>query len=309
MDRQVAVTNNAVAVREDRAIAAPHGFTREQVELIKRTVAKDATDDELQMFLTRCDRMGLDPFTGQIYFIKRKGKGTIQVGIDGYRLTADRTGKYAGNDDPIFDGGEEDGHPRMAHVTVWKLVGGVRCSFTATARWKEYLPGEEQGFMWRRMPHVMLGKCAEALALRKAFPAELSGTYVDAEMDQADTPPPSQPQPEPARPPQVLGPVRPHYEPPRPAVQPAESVGPNQQYLANRDLLEEAPTLDDLSGEYKRVMEDYRQGKMTEQAYRSLYDVKEARKLQLLPPFNVDPTTGEMSGSEAVAEGFVEKEF
>jgi phage recombination protein Bet len=135
----------------------------------------------LALFLHQCKRTGLDPLARQIYCIKRGGKATIQTGIDGYRLIADRTGVYAGNDDPRFEG-DEDGHPLKATVTVWKLVGGQRCGFTATARWSEY---KAEGPMWGRMPYLMLGKVAEALALRKAFPADLSGLYTDEEMDQA----------------------------------------------------------------------------------------------------------------------------
>jgi hypothetical protein len=70
-------------------------------------------------------------------------------------------------------------------VTVWKILSGVRCPFTATAHWAEYYPGDAQGWAWKKMPHVMLGKCAEALALRKAFPAELSGVYTFEEMEQS----------------------------------------------------------------------------------------------------------------------------
>ena len=98
---------------------------------------------------------------------------------------ADRTGKYAGNDEPVFDGriGE---YPAKATVTVWKIVGGVRCNFSASAYWQEYYPGDIKGFQWRKMPHVMLAKCAEAAALRKAFPADLSGVYTHDEMEQAN---------------------------------------------------------------------------------------------------------------------------
>jgi len=163
-------------------------FTREQVELVKRTVAVGATDDELALFLHTCKRTGLDPMAKQIHFVKRNSKSgpkvAFQTAIDGYRLVADRTGKYAGNDDPVFV--EKDGKPVSATVTVYKLINGERIAFGATARWSEYFPGEDQGFMWRKMPYLMLGKCAEGLALRKAFPAELGGVYTDDEMQQAD---------------------------------------------------------------------------------------------------------------------------
>lgn len=178
---------NAVVPIQSRQVQERE-FTREQVDLIKRTVANGATDDELALFLQQCRRTGLDPFAKQIYCIVRgKGDGrraTIQTGIDGYRLIADRSGLYAGNDDAVF---EEDagGKPLKATVTVWKIVGGQRCPFTATARLSEYKPSSYAG-LWDTMPHVMLAKCAEALALRKAFPAELSGIYTAEEMQQAD---------------------------------------------------------------------------------------------------------------------------
>jgi len=86
-------------------------------------------------------------------------------------------------------------------VIVRKLVHGQVVDFPATARWAEYVQtkaeyknGSATGVqivsdMWAKMPHTMLGKCAEALALRKAFPAELSGVYSDIEMQQADSEP------------------------------------------------------------------------------------------------------------------------
>ena len=161
-----------------------NNITPAQVDLIKSQIAKGATDDELKLFLHVADKSGLDPLSRQIYFIKRSGKMTIQTGIDGFRAVADRTGQYVGSSDPVF---EENGEiPSKATVTVNKVVGGIVGNFTATARWEEYYPGKSQGFMWDKMPHTMLGKCAEALALRKAFPAQLSGLYTDHEMDQAN---------------------------------------------------------------------------------------------------------------------------
>ncbi len=170
----------------------PVDFDRETIDLIKQTVAIGVSDVELQLFLYTARRTGLDPLARQIYAIKRKTrdgyKMVIQTGIDGYRVIAHRTGQCAGIDDPTFT---EDGnvHPVAAHVTVWRMVQGVRCPFSATARWKEYAPSGNDAWMWDKMPYNQNGKCAEALALRKAFPAELSGLYTDDEMAQADNPP------------------------------------------------------------------------------------------------------------------------
>jgi len=179
----------------DAAPPAPLQFTPEKIELLKRTICKDSTDDELEMFLYVAQRCGLDPFLRQIHAVKRwdskqkRNVMSIQTGIDGYRLLADRTGRYAGNDEPIFSHTEIGKPPATATVTVYKVVAGVRCPFTATARWDEYKQTKKGGgltFMWVKMPHLMLSKCAEALALRKAFPAELSGIYTNTEMMQAD---------------------------------------------------------------------------------------------------------------------------
>jgi phage recombination protein Bet len=159
-------------------------FTDDHVALIKKTIAPTATNDELQIFLHQCKKTGLDPLAKQIYFNKYNGKMTVIVGIDGYRLIAERTGAYAGSDDAIFEETLER-WPTKASVTIYKLVGGIRCPFTASARWDQYYPGKLKGFMWDKMPHAMLAKCAEGLALRKAFPSELSGTYTKEEMEQA----------------------------------------------------------------------------------------------------------------------------
>lgn len=179
---------------------AVRAYTQEQIDLIKRTVAKGATDDELSMFMAVAKRAQLDPFLKQIHFVKRKQKdasgswvevGTIQIAIDGYRAIAERTGTLAGIDDAAFD--SEDGdHPGKATVSVYRIVGGMRVPFTASARWSEYAATSKDGSpqpMWRKMPYLMLAKCAEALALRKAFPNDLSGLYTHEEMQQADLEP------------------------------------------------------------------------------------------------------------------------
>lgn len=165
-------------------------WSEENIMLIKNQICPTLSKDEFDVFCYAAKRLGLDPILKQIHAVKRKNKTTgketmaIQVGIDGYRLTADRTGLYAGSDDAIFDNEQE---PNKATITVYKMVQGSRCPFTATARWSEYSPEQgSQAFMWKKMPCTMLAKVAEALALRKAFPAELSGVYTDDEMAQAD---------------------------------------------------------------------------------------------------------------------------
>ena len=177
------MSQTAEILRIAPAVEAPEWESK--IDLIRRTVAAGASADELELFFHQARRSGLDPLAKQIYFVKRQGKGVVQVGIDGLRLIADRTGLYAGSDDAQFSGNTSGGYPDAAKVTVYKMVQGQRCAFSATARWDEYYPGDSQGFQWKRMPHAMLAKCSEALALRKAFPADMSGLYVHEEMDQA----------------------------------------------------------------------------------------------------------------------------
>ena len=161
-------------------------FNDDQVKLIKSTIAKGATDDELQLFLYQAQKTGLDPLAKQIHFVKRAGQMTIQTAIDGFRAIAARTGQHAGTSDGIFEVQKGIDRPSKATVVVKKIVQGIVSEFSATARWDEYFPGEKQGFMWKKMPYTMLEKCAEAKALRKAFPEDLSGIYTNDEMQQAD---------------------------------------------------------------------------------------------------------------------------
>lgn len=180
--------------KEIAAQSKQPAYTQEQLALIKRTVAVGATNDELMMFLHVAKKSKLDPFLRQIHFVKRAGKGTIQVGIDGYRAIADRTGQYAGNSEPAYEYEMSDplGGPKRltkATVTVYRFVNGQKCEFTGSALWDEYKPGDGQDFMWKKMPHVMLGKVAETIALRKAFPNDLAGLYTQEEMAQSNEQP------------------------------------------------------------------------------------------------------------------------
>lgn len=161
--------------------------TSDELALIRRTVAAGATDDELQLYLYDCARQSVHPLDKLLHFTKRGGKYTPITSIDLMRTRAHDTGECAGIDDAAFEIVGQ-GPPAAASVTVYRLVQTQRCAFAATARWSEYCPPDGQNHMWKKMPHTMLGKCAEALALRKAFPRQLAGLYAKEEMDQADRP-------------------------------------------------------------------------------------------------------------------------
>ncbi len=166
------------------------------VDVVKTQImGGKGTFEDMIYFLEVCKRSGLDPTIRQIYAVfrwnTRAGREimSIQTGIDGMRSTAEKTGLYAGSDDGVFIEGEH--HPEMATVTVYKLnkITGERMPVTASARWDEYVvlkpkTGEPE-MMWKKMSHTMLEKCAEAKALRKAFPI-CAGIYVQEEMAPAE---------------------------------------------------------------------------------------------------------------------------
>src|SRR3990167_10620371 len=171
---------------------AKQDLSQEDIKILTEVgvIPKDCSAELVKLYSRICAETQLNPFRKQIHFIRRGNSYTIQVGIDGYRSIADRTGLYAGSDDYVFDYLNGDGsinkEPVKATSIVYKLVGGVRCAFSASARMSEYKPNDvKMQFMWNKMSHLMLGKCSESLALRKAFPNELSGTYTNEEMDQA----------------------------------------------------------------------------------------------------------------------------
>lgn len=176
-------------------------FSASQVATLRQLGVENATREDLAVFFHQAVRTGLDPFARQIYMIgrwtKQGTKQTIQTGIDGYRLIArratDKAHETLGYEDTLWCG--DDGKwtdvwlsknpPSAAKVTV--LRNGER--FSAVALFSEYAGTTKDGSytqMWATKGAIMIAKCAEALALRKAFPQDLSGIYTAEEMAQAD---------------------------------------------------------------------------------------------------------------------------
>lgn len=204
-----------VPTDQPRDLALPGALTESQIDTLRRTIAHDLTNDELDLFAAVCRRTGLDPFAKQIYAIKRtsrrKVRGdwveeqhlTIQTGIDGFRLAAQRSTLYAGQDAPEWCGPDgvwtdvwlSDEPPAAARVAVYRKdfarpVVGVAKFDSYADRWPPK-DGQVLGDLrnlWKSMPEQMIAKCAEALALRKAFPNDLSGIYTTEEMEQANAP-------------------------------------------------------------------------------------------------------------------------
>lgn len=140
-------------------------------------------------FVYTCKLLDLNPLVRQVYPVSRDGKLTIQTSIDGFRLIAERTGRYAPGKEALYIYDDEN---KLVSVTVYvkKMTpDGTWHEVPATAHYSEYVCYKSGGTIpnvfWKTKPHIMLAKCAEALALRKAFPAELSGVYTDDEMGQA----------------------------------------------------------------------------------------------------------------------------
>ncbi len=184
----------AIVVHRD--VSGPLEFSEEQVQLLRDGYAPGASPIEFRMLLEVARLRRLNPFLKQIHFVKRRSKDqrtdqwvenwTSQVSIDGLRAIAQRTGLYDGQDEPTFEH-DKDGLILSARVAVYRKDWSRPA--VGVARWSEYVQTTHNGNptkFWSTMPYVMIGKCAESLALRKAFPEDLSDLYTDEEMQQAD---------------------------------------------------------------------------------------------------------------------------
>ncbi len=226
-------------------------WTPEQQQLISSSIAPGCTADELKLFAYACQRTGLDPFSKQIYAIKRGGKLTIQAGIDGLRSIAERSGELDGS--ATFWIGDTEGSqwsdvwlgskpPAAAKTIIYRK--GCSHSFVGVARFQDYNAG--QG-LWSKMPAAMLAKCSEALALRKAFPADMSSLYTADEMEQETVTVTATP---------------------APALAPAAPAGDAKVFAAGKAAIAKCSTLDELEVVTKRL--EARQNDLSAEQYQEL---------------------------------------
>lgn len=150
---------------------------------------KEPNQGDKLYFTQTCLAHKLNPFKRQAHLVGYDGKDgpvfSVITGIDGYRSIAHRTGLYAGRDQTKF-AFTKDGKIFSATVTVSKLTGGQKVPYTATVFYDEAVQTNyknEPNAIWSKRPKGQLDKCAEALALRMAFPDDLGGLYTDAEID------------------------------------------------------------------------------------------------------------------------------
>jgi phage recombination protein Bet len=243
-------------------------WTPEQTQLISSTIAPGCSNDELRLFAYACQRTGLDPFSKQIYAIKRGGKMTIQAGIDGLRSIAERTGQLDGSE--TFWCGEDGqwsdvwlgSKPPAAAKTIVHRKGSTH-PFVGVARTADYNAG--QG-LWSKMPAAMIAKCSEALALRKAFPADLSGVYSTDEMQQAAEVEPVTVTTEPA---------------------PALPAGNAKVFSAGKAAIAKTDTIGKLKDVTARM--EARRSDLSEAQYEDLLRLAVEREHELMPPAQEDP--------------------
>ncbi|MCB0541874.1 MAG: phage recombination protein Bet [Saprospiraceae bacterium] len=143
---------------------------------------------QIAVFAKTCAERGLSAFNKEIYLVGYGGKYSVIVGINGFRKIAAETGQHAGTDDVVYDLQPDGAYktaaslagqmPKTATCTVYRMIGGTRCPYSATVVFKEFSTGKNK---WAEMPFQMIAKVAEAFALRKGFSDRLTGLSIEEE--------------------------------------------------------------------------------------------------------------------------------
>lgn len=170
---------------------------QQMMEVLKSSLYPGAKEESIKMVLAYCQASKLDPMQKPVHIVPmpvatgrkdsngwdvKEMRDVIMPGIGLYRTQAARSGGYAGVTEPEFGeevtesfGESQFTYPRWCKVTVKRLLGDHVVEFSAKEFWKENYAtksnkSSEPNAMWKRRPYAQIAKCAEAQALRKAFP-------------------------------------------------------------------------------------------------------------------------------------------
>jgi phage recombination protein Bet len=206
--------NNDVVAFSQSAIQAFNIEQNELIETLEASLYPGATHNSIKLAIGYCKASNLDPMQKPVHIVpiwdKNAGKmrDTIMPGIGLYRTQAARSGQYAGMSEAEFGpdvtenlSGVTVTFPQWARVIVKKLLpNGTVAEFSAKEYWKEnYATAKKDtaqpNAMWKKRPYGQIAKCAEAQALRKAFPEsvgaaptaeEMEGRHAELDMGAAD---------------------------------------------------------------------------------------------------------------------------
>lgn len=180
------------------------------LNVLRDSLYPGSSDESLRMVIDYCKARKLDPLKKPVHLVPMSVKSgrkdssgkdiyefreTVMPGIGLYRIEAERSGTYAGMSEPEFGedinetlGSVKITYPKFCKITVKKLLNGVIVEFTAKEYWKENYATKSRNdaspnAMWEKRPYGQLAKCAEAQALRKAFPDVLGQEYTKEEME------------------------------------------------------------------------------------------------------------------------------
>lgn len=198
------VTNSLTKKVENVGAVAPElakrGIGGQEWKVLKETIFPDAEDASILMAIDYCKVRHLDILKKPVHIVpiwnesKKKYVDTVWQGISELRTTAMRTKEYAGIDETIYGeeiteeiGGVSVTYPKYAQVTVYRNIAGQRVAFVGDkVYWRENYAKKKGGVpnsMWQQRPYGQIAKCAEAAALRKAFPEEIGNDYTIEEME------------------------------------------------------------------------------------------------------------------------------
>lgn len=160
----------------------------ELLEVLQNSLYPGANPNSIRLVLGYCKASGLDPMQKPVHIVPmwdskaKQMRDVVMPGVGLYRTQAARTGEHVGTDEPVFGpmvemrvGDFVLQHPEWCKVTVYRMVGGVKCAYTATEFWIENYAtaGKDTtapNTMWKKRTRGQIAKCAEAQALRKGFP-------------------------------------------------------------------------------------------------------------------------------------------